>query len=132
MILVDDLSQVPQARRAVAGRAATAGLPPEGVERLAVGVQEILANAILHGGGQALVATEVHGGRFTVAVTDRGAWAGGVPGARPDLRQLSGRGLWLAQELCDDFDIRHTADGTTVRLTMFLAPDGGRRPSSVA
>jgi anti-sigma regulatory factor (Ser/Thr protein kinase) len=121
VIHVDHPTQVPPARREVVRLGAAAGLTREDVDRLGVAVQEILANAILHGGGQARVSVDLHDGRFTVAVADQGSWKGTVPASRPDSQQLNGRGLWLARELCDDLTIVHTPVGTTVRLTMILS-----------
>jgi anti-sigma regulatory factor (Ser/Thr protein kinase) len=40
---------------------------------------------------------------------------------RPDHTQLSGRGLWLANQLCDLVQIRSGMHGTTVRLHAALA-----------
>ena len=40
---------------------------------------------------------------------------------RPDPTEEGGRGLWIANQLCDDVDIASGAEGTRVRLRMALA-----------
>ncbi len=48
---------------------------------------------------------------------DRGWISEPLVGRRPPaLERQSGRGLWLANQLCDLVQLRSTPDGTTVRL----------------
>jgi hypothetical protein len=53
----------------------------------------------------------------------------------PSPDQRAGRGLWLANQLCDLVQIRSTEAGTVVRLHMrggaLLAPVGGKRCGSI-
>jgi anti-sigma regulatory factor (Ser/Thr protein kinase) len=117
--VVGAIAQIPEARREIGRAGSRAGLSPAAVERLTVATHEILANAIVHGGGQASVSVQLDDGRMVVTVTDPGSgWTGGVPAVRPDRQQLGGRGLWLARNLCDDLTIAHDSTGTTVRLFM--------------
>ena len=39
---------------------------------------------------------------------------------RPEVTQLGGRGLWLANQLCDLMQIRSGSGGTRVRLQMAI------------
>jgi serine/threonine-protein kinase RsbW len=122
-VLVAALTQIPRARRHVARLAAAAGLSADDVERLTVAAHEIITNAIVHGGGRAIVGVESDASRVTVTVADAGIpWVAAIPPDRPDARQLNGRGLWLAEALCDEVIIAAGPEGTTVRLIMYVRP----------
>jgi anti-sigma regulatory factor (Ser/Thr protein kinase) len=118
---LDGADDVARARRLVAAVAGGIGLHPDRVDRLTVALSEVATNAVVHGGGSATIL--VTGGRGQLAVEIRDQGGGGPP---PSVRapvsptQLSGRGLWLADQLCDHVDIRASDAGTTVRLTMRL------------
>ncbi len=78
---------------------------------------ELATNAVLHSGpvgSEFRVRLSVEGLLVRLEVRDSG---GGCPEARsPDTGQCSGRGLWLAQELADDFGVAEHAVGKTVWL----------------
>jgi anti-sigma regulatory factor (Ser/Thr protein kinase) len=118
---LDGADDIARARQLVADAAAGIGLPPDGVDRLTVALSEVATNAVVHGGGAARI--RVTGGRGEVAVEVRDRGSGMPP---PSVAvpvppgRLSGRGLWLAGQLCDGVDIRPSDTGTTVRLTMRL------------
>lgn len=99
-----------------------AGLSEAAVERLTIAAHEIIANALVHGGGQARVSVGIDDRQLVVTVADTGSSRGGVSWShaapRPDPGQLGGRGLWLAANLCDDLIIEPGPAGTTVRLVM--------------
>ena len=121
--VVSVVADIPDIRRQIAEIGTQVGLPPGGVERLALATHEIVANALVHGGGQAAVRIDVEEGRLVVTIADVGTgWRGGPPPDRPAAHQLSGRGLWLADRLCDELEIAHSASGTTIRLAMDLPP----------
>jgi anti-sigma regulatory factor (Ser/Thr protein kinase) len=108
-------------RRAVMKRASEAGLSAERSTELVIAVNEVASNSIVHGGGQGTllvwhnlesVLCEVRdNGRILDSMVDR---------IRPDQRAKSGRGLWLANQICDLVQIRSGQLGTTVRLHMRL------------
>lgn len=113
---VDDLAR---ARRLMANVAGRIGLHPDRVDRLTVALSEVATNAVVHGGGSATVL--ITGGRGELAVEVRDGGSGSPPAsvrAPVPPTELSGRGLWLADQLCDRVDIRASDAGTTVRLTM--------------
>ncbi|WP_238008973.1 ATP-binding protein [Dactylosporangium sp. AC04546] len=117
-VTVDGVAGV---RQSVGAAAHRAGLPQERADLFTVAVNEIVINAIEHGGGVADVTIIVAGPRLTVEVGDRGT-AGPplvVPGEPPPVDQPGGRGLWLASRLCDELTIepRGHPGGTVVRLT---------------
>lgn len=110
-----------RARRFVADVAASAGLDPERVERLAITVSEAATNAITHGRGSGTVMITRTATTLTVAVRDHGPGLTSPPRLPPPQpTELNGRGLWLARQLCDLVEINTSTGGTTVRLTMSL------------
>jgi anti-sigma regulatory factor (Ser/Thr protein kinase) len=104
-------------RHRVAAAARRAGLTEDAAARFTLAVNEILINAIQHGGGTADVSIIADATRVVVEVRDHGpGMRGRVPDAPPPVDSLHGRGLWLARQLCDDVSIHSTGTGVTVRL----------------
>jgi anti-sigma regulatory factor (Ser/Thr protein kinase) len=127
-IVIAALAQIPRARQHVAEAGSGAGLPSSAVERLAIATHEVVTNAIMYGGGRATIRIDIDDTRLVVTVADRGTgWSGSAPAARPAAEQLGGRGLWLADNLCDEMTIARTPTGTTIRLVMILPRDGPNR-----
>jgi anti-sigma regulatory factor (Ser/Thr protein kinase) len=86
---------------------------------LTVAVTEIASNALLHGGGSAVVRFHVSATAVTIDIVDHGpGLAAHDLGRRPEPGALGGRGLWLARELCDDIGIDAAPEGTSVHLSM--------------
>lgn len=106
-------------RRLVSTQGARAGFTSRPIADLVMAVNEVAANSIGHGGGSGslrvwsdgdvLVCEVRDGGHFEDLLADR---------RRPALAQDGGRGLWLANQLCDLVQVRSFATGTTVRLHM--------------
>ncbi len=113
---------LPQVRRRVERAAALVGMPAESAADLVLASSELAANSIAHGGGTGTLRVWRDGGRLVVEVEDEGVIEEPLAGrVRPEQTQLSGRGLWLANQLCDLVQIRSGAHGTTVRLHAALA-----------
>jgi serine/threonine-protein kinase RsbW len=111
-------AEVTEIRRIVMAAAGDAGLDADQAARFTLAVNEIVINAILHGGGTAHVTVTGHNGRVSVDVRDNGpGFATTLPSSPPPPGQLNGRGLWLARNLCDDVTMHNTGNGTVVRLT---------------
>lgn len=101
----------------VAARAANAGLSDERVDDLVYAVNEVVTNSICHGEGRAWVSFWVRDGTVTCEVRDRGWIRDPLAGrVAPHPDSLSGRGLWLVNQLCDLVQLRSSPAGTTVRL----------------
>lgn len=85
-----------------------------------VAVNELLTNAVRHGGGGGRLTLRRANGRVVCEVTDNGPGLARPPRpgnpVRPPADQPGGWGLWLAEELTDDFQITTGAGGTTVRV----------------
>jgi anti-sigma regulatory factor (Ser/Thr protein kinase) len=110
-------AEVGDMRRRVMRAAHEAGLDGDRAHRFTVAVNEIVINAIQHGGGTAEVTISDGGGRVVVTVLDSGPGLGGDIEVRlPPPDRTHGRGLWLAHQLCDDITIGTSTDGTFIRL----------------
>jgi serine/threonine-protein kinase RsbW len=113
-------------RHLVTAIAAQAGLAGYRLHEFVVAVNEIVTNAIRHGGGFGHIRIWCADDQLRVEVTDHG------PGMRtehlaggqvPSATDLGGRGLWLVRQLCDSFSIRTGPTGTTVQAAAQLTPN---------
>lgn len=113
------VSGVAEVRRRVAEAAAEVGLPPDRVASFIVAVNEIVINAVEHGGGTAAVTLILRARQLVVEVVDQGTapWQFSVPTAAPPPDQVHGRGLWLATKLADELTVDATGTDRLVRLT---------------
>jgi len=116
-VLSFDLSELSQVRRRVTAAAERAGMDRRGVADLVTAVSELAANSVMHGGGSGTLRIWRENDSLLAEVTDPGRIEEPLVGrVRPEISQEGGRGLWLANQLCDLVQIRSGAGGTTVRL----------------
>lgn len=110
--------RISRLRRAVAARAADEGLAGRALEDFVVAVNEIITNAVLHGGGGGRLRLWREQDRLWCEVSDDGPGLapGWTPAPPPTGFAAGGRGLWLARLLCDRFTIVTGPEGTTVTL----------------
>jgi anti-sigma regulatory factor (Ser/Thr protein kinase) len=119
-----ELRELTEVRRRVAAAAERAGLDPLGVADLVTATSELAANSVMHGGGRGTLRLWYEGADLLAEVEDRGRIEEPLVGRlRPGIAQEGGRGLWLANQLCDLVQIRSGEEGTTVRLHV-LAREG--------
>lgn len=105
------------ARRLIEREAGEAGLSAYRTTDFVTATSELTANSVLHGGGSGELRTWSRDGEMIVEVSDRGRIDEPLVGrVKPPIHQLHGRGLWLANQLCDLVRIRSGAAGTTIRL----------------
>ncbi len=109
-------------RSRVAAYAAQAGLRGMRLQAFVMAVNEIITNAVIHGGGLGRLRLWLAGRELVCEVTDTGP---GIPGGRvpvvqPPPEAISGRGLWLTRALCDAFTLETGQHGTTVRVAAAL------------
>jgi anti-sigma regulatory factor (Ser/Thr protein kinase) len=107
------------ARQLVYVRATSAGLSLSRMHDLALAVNEVATNSILHGGGEGVLRIWEHGDALICEVRDAGRMNRPLVGReRPDDGLDRGRGLWIANQLCELVQVRTFADGTAVRMHM--------------
>lgn len=108
-------------RRQVGHVAAAAGLDAEAAADLVAAASELAANSVSHGGGNGTLRSWREDDRLLLEVEDAGLIDEPLVGRlRPTVTQKGGRGLWLANQLCDLVQIRSGAAGTIVRLQATL------------
>ena len=116
-VLAFGLTELGEVRRRVTATAERAGLDPRGVADLVTAASELAANSVVHGGGRGTLRLWREGDDLLAEVEDAGLIEEPMVGRmRPVLSQEGGRGLWLANQLCDLVQIRSDATGTRVRL----------------
>lgn len=116
------LTQLGEVRNRVAAAAEAAGMDSLAIADLVTATSELAANSVMHGGGTGRLRLWSEEGRLLAEVEDRGQIEEPLVGRlRPDVSQEGGRGLWLANQLCDLVQIRSLPQGSVVRLHMHRA-----------
>ena len=118
-----DASTLSQTRQQVSRAAGQCGMPGAQIDDFAIAVNEIMTNAVRHGGGCGRIRLWRTTAGLGCEISDAGP--GGPPerfnGHRlPPTTATGGRGLWLARHLCDTFGVDSGGTGTTVRMTMTI------------
>jgi anti-sigma regulatory factor (Ser/Thr protein kinase) len=112
-------SDLRRVRRAVTDLAHSAGLSARRNEDLVLAVCEVATNSIQHGGGGGWLEIWRDGGELVCDIHDCGRIEDPLVGReRVPAGQSGGRGLWIANHLCDLVQIRSGEEGTYVRLRM--------------
>ena len=116
-VLAFGLAELGEVRRRVATAAERAGLDPRGSADLVTAASELAANSVMHGGGRGTLRLWCEGDELLAEVEDDGLIEEPLVGRlRPVISQEGGRGLWLANQLCDLVQIRSDVGETRVRL----------------
>jgi anti-sigma regulatory factor (Ser/Thr protein kinase) len=112
-----DAGTLSLARGAVARAAARARFTSEPISDLVQAVNEVATNSLQHGGGAADVRIWRDGATLVCELRDRGHFVDPlVDRRRPEPGRDGGRGLWMANQLCDLVQLRSFPEGTVVRL----------------
>jgi anti-sigma regulatory factor (Ser/Thr protein kinase) len=99
-------------RQMVVHQASAAGLAPERTSDLVLAVNELAANSVNYGGGGGTLRIWRSDATLVCEVRDAGRLHDPLAGrCNPTPTQLSGRGLWLANQLCDLVQIRSLGEG---------------------
>lgn len=114
--------EVGEVRHFVFRHSAPAGLGVDQVADLVLAADEISTNSLRHGGGRGTIAVWAEGDEVVCEIRDRGRIAEPLAGRRrPSVEGSDGRGLWLANQLCDLVQIRATDTGSVVRIRVRTA-----------
>ncbi|MGH9103009.1 MAG: anti-sigma factor RsbA family regulatory protein [Acidimicrobiales bacterium] len=104
-------------RRLVTEHAEGGGLAAGRVAELVLAVNEVATNSLVHGGAAGTLRVWWDAWSLVCEVSDRGHIADPLAGRiRPISGALGGRGLWLANQLCDLVELHSGQWGTVVRL----------------
>jgi anti-sigma regulatory factor (Ser/Thr protein kinase) len=114
----DDLGTV----RGVVRRACeTARLHPSAVDDVVLAAHELAANSVQHAGNGGSLLVWDEPGALVLEVRDHGHIDDPLVGRNPlDLASEHGRGIWMANQLCDLVQVRSGGHGTQVRLYAWL------------
>lgn len=108
-------------RAFVTRHATTAGLGSAALADFVVAVNEVATNSLCHGGGRGSLRIWRDGDAVVCEVRDHGFIDDPMAGRRrPVTYRDGGRGLWLANQLCDLVQIRSNPSGTVVRMHMLI------------
>jgi anti-sigma regulatory factor (Ser/Thr protein kinase) len=109
----------------VAGFATDSGLHARPTQDLVLAVNELATNTITHAGGLGAISAWTDGRSVICEIRDNGYIADPFAGRRhPDHDDDHGRGLWLANQVCDLVQMRSTPSGTVIRVFMDIPADG--------
>lgn len=109
-------------RHAVASRAGECGLGGDRLDDFVVAVNELLTNAVRHGGGSGRVVVWQADGAVVCEVSDHGPGLGPARPQKPAPDEPGGWGLYLVRELTDSIDMRTGPEGTAVRIASRVEP----------
>ncbi|WP_306205318.1 ATP-binding protein [Actinoplanes sp. RD1] len=112
-----DAGGVTALRHTVASCAGESGLGGDRLDDFVVAVNELLTNAVRHGGGTGHVTVWRADHAVVCEVSDRGAGLAPVEPGRPAPDQPGGWGLYLVRALTDTCEITTGPEGTSVRIS---------------
>lgn len=108
-------------RVVVTDRAVAAGLSTARVADLVLAANELATNSVVHGGGSGSVRVWSETGAVVCEICDNGSIEDPLAGRRrPSAESIGGRGLWIANQLCELVQVRTLRSGSVVRLRMRL------------
>jgi anti-sigma regulatory factor (Ser/Thr protein kinase) len=112
-----NLADLRRIRRIVTSMAVGSGLPGSRADELALAVNEIASNAVVHGSPPARLRIWQGEGELICEVSDSGEGIKDVLAGQltPPSQGIGGRGIWLARMLCDAVEIRN-GTGCTVSV----------------
>ena len=115
--------QLALVRALAESRASQFGLSERQLDDLVLAVHEIAANSVRHGGGQGEFRLWRDGRSLVAEISDKGTIDDPLAGRRqPGASSERGRGLWIANQVCDLVQIRTYPTGSVVRLFVSLDP----------
>jgi anti-sigma regulatory factor (Ser/Thr protein kinase) len=121
-MLAFDVMALRALRRLVGGAAVAAGLSGERASDFVLAANEIATNSLTHGGGHGVLRVWREPSALLCEISDAGLIEDPLVGRRhPGSESIGGRGLWVANQVCELVQVRSSPSGTNVRLHMALA-----------
>ena len=110
-------------RAFITQRATDAQLPTGRLEDLVLAVNELATNSLRHGGGRGELRAWKSGDSLVCEIRDNGRIQDPLAGRqRPVNSAIGGRGLWIANQLCELVQMRCLPNGNVIRLHMRIRP----------
>jgi anti-sigma regulatory factor (Ser/Thr protein kinase) len=122
-----DRTNLAAVRDTVAGHAGALGIDGRRASELALAAHEIATNSLRHGGGRGFLRIWSEPEAMICEIRDSGHIKDPLVGRElPPPGQEGGRGVWLANQLCDLVQVRSSLAGTVIRLHALRggAPEG--------
>jgi len=122
------LESLVKVRHEVETYSRVAGLADIRLYKFVMAVNEIMTNAVHHGGGSGELRVW-HDDVLHCQVTDHGR---GIPPDRidghhrPEPGTIGGWGLWLTRQICDQMKVSTGPDGTEITLHFAIVPPEGQ------
>jgi serine/threonine-protein kinase RsbW len=113
-----DFGTLATQREAIRDLARRAGLPDERAVDVMLAVHELLANAVRHGAGAGRLRVWLAAGMLRCQVDDTGR--PGEPDRTGSWPVLRGHGLWVAQQVADQMEVRSGPCGTRATVSFDL------------
>jgi anti-sigma regulatory factor (Ser/Thr protein kinase) len=118
-VLPFESGDVSSVRELAAAIAVGAGVTGTRRDDFVLAVDEVATNSVRHAGGRGVLRGWTDGDMAVCEVSDGGRIDRPLVGReRPDVTGAGGRGLWLANQLCDLVQIRTFPAGNVVRVHM--------------
>ncbi len=112
-----DATHLSAVRQLVGGRAAAFGMDEAQVDDAVLAVSELATNSVRHGGGNGVLHLWTDGDVLICEVRDRGFLTDPLADRTlVDPGKPGGRGLWIANGVCDLLQLRSSPQGTTARM----------------
>ncbi len=118
-----DHTRVTDVRHIVTSRVEGVGLHGQRRDDFVLAVNELITNAVRHGGGRGWLRLWREGMTLFCVVADHGPGIDAerlADGQRPAPDTAGGWGLWLARELSDEMVVHTGPTGTSVRISAAL------------
>ncbi|TQJ24928.1 anti-sigma regulatory factor (Ser/Thr protein kinase) [Micromonospora sp. A202] len=118
-----DQAQVTEIRHSVTSCAHACGLTGQRLDDFVLAINELITNAVRHGGGRGWLRLWHESSLLVCEVADHGHGISPLrlgDRSRPAPDTAGGWGLWLARELTDAMEVVSSSAGTTVRITAGL------------
>jgi anti-sigma regulatory factor (Ser/Thr protein kinase) len=96
-------------------------LPQDVLEDLVLAAHELATNSVLHGAGDGVLRGWHESHALVLEIADDGVITDPLVGREQALPLAEGgRGVWMANQLCDLVQVRSSPRGTVVRLHTWL------------